>query len=492
MYSYNFPFDKVLFRDYVMHKMIDLPPSYYEYMPKESIVYVTRFTDKEAFEYLRDKSQIAEEINKRIDVANHVADMMRGETRNVYFDFSFSMSFRQMFCFIKKREVKEKVKKTLIVSYFQAREKKVLKSYFKDVDWLELAKDEASAEEYDFKYTNDYYIYLATFNRMLLLDKYMTWMRKNNATVPIKDNDYSNPLNFVDYFMRQIGQYMDILRQDRGRRYYIVGDGPGTASAACQVLGIDYYSYEPNSIGDKAREIGLISSQYKGEPNECDIVFLANVDPYVDYNQYLDYDRVVVDYSGKGGDQLDRSRGGRGAVYATYDINLVSFPRRSTCLGILKDKEVNPQTDLAYQICVENGISVDKNSTYKVTTNEYQDEFNMITLEKPSDRRARKGHVKMFKGVFFYYFDDNQRVYYDDGMIRYHPLSYKGIAYTRDYHIDGNVVHVRSVRPEKLCGILLDDGRVERLFYISQYENENGQRHGIYKMISQMFKKGED
>jgi len=473
-----------------MHKIIDLPTSYYEYMPKESIVYLTNFSTKEAFDYLRDAHQSAEEINIRIDVAGHVGDMMRGEKRNVYFDFSFSMAFRQMFCLVKKREIVKQEKRMKIVSYYQAREKKVLKSYFKNIDWLELAKDESSPDMYDFKYGSDYHIYLSSFNKFFLVNKYMDWMRKNNATVPIKDNDYSNPLNFVDYFNRQIGQYMDVIRQQRDRRYYIVGDGPGTASVACLLLGVDYYSYEPNAIGDRAREIGLVTSQYEGEPlPSVDIVFLANVDPYVDYDQYSDYDRVVVDFSGKGGKDLSRSYGGRGTVYSTYDIELVAFPRRSSCLGILKDKEVAPQTALANQICIENGIKVNEDSIYKVTTNEYEDEFNMITLEKPSDKRARKGHVKFVKGVFFYYFDDGQRVYYDEGMVVYHPMSYKGIAYTRDYYVDGNVVHVRSVRPEKLCGILLDDGRIERLFYISQYENEHGQRHGIYKLMSQMFRK---
>jgi len=195
-----------------------------------------------------------------------------------------------------------------------------LKSYFKNIDWLELAKDESSPDMYDFKYGSDYHIYLSSFNKFFLVNKYMDWMRKNNATVPIKDNDYSNPLNFVDYFNRQIGQYMDVIRQQRDRRYYIVGDGPGTASVACLLLGVDYYSYEPNAIGDRAREIGLVTSQYEGEPlPSVDIVFLANVDPYVDYDQYSDYDRVVVDFSGKGGKDLSRSYGGRGTVYSTYD-----------------------------------------------------------------------------------------------------------------------------------------------------------------------------
>jgi len=32
----------------------------------------------------------------------------------------------------------------------------------------------------------------------------MKWMRENNYTIPIADQNYQNPLNFVDYFFSTI------------------------------------------------------------------------------------------------------------------------------------------------------------------------------------------------------------------------------------------------------------------------------------------------
>jgi len=207
----------------------------------------------------------------------------------------------------------------------------------------------------------------------------------------------------------------------------------------------------------------------------------------VDYKRYEEYDRIVVDFSGKGAD-LNRTLGGRGSVYSSLYIELIAFPRRSSCLGLLQGKEVRPITPLARQICLENDVPVNDNGTYVVTTNEKEDNMNLISREKPSDLRARKGHVKLYKGVFFVFFEEGQQVFYDDGFSPYYPLSYSHSKYVSDYHVVGNMVHVKSVRPQKVVGIMRDDGRVERLFYIEQYENNDGVRYGVYRPHGLMFK----
>jgi len=474
-----------VFRDY---NEIDLPKIYVERIRSNAKVHLTRYTTEEMFKFLTDNNVSYETRCDRVKLAMGVSDVINGKEIGEFFDFSFSMHNRRIMCLlpVEKPKVKE-----VITTYIEAKQKGVIKSYFGKHDWLKIAQDQRNGSQYDYKYSNDYSDFLSSFNKMYLVECYLRWLRENNATLPIKDNDYSNPLNFVDYFFRQIGQYMDIIRHKLDRKYFIVGDGPGTASVACMLLGVNYFSYEPNDIGSKAREISLITSRQRIDPDKDDIVFLANVGPYVDYNEYLDYDRVIVDYSGVPSD-IKRSNGGRGSVYATYDISLVSFPRRSSCLGLLKDKKVNPQTDLAYQMCVENGIEVSKEAQYKVTTDEYSDEFNMVSMEKPSDKRARIGHVKMYKGVFFYYYDDDQEVFYTDGYCHYQPLSYGSLKYVTDYYVDGNVIHAKSVRPEKVCGIILDDGRIEKLFFISKYENDKHERYGIFKSKAMMFQKNED
>jgi len=55
-------------------------------------------------------------------------------------------------------------------------------------------------DKYIYKYSGDYLSYLKIYSPLVLAEYYMRWMRENNATITIKDQDYSNPLNFVDYF----------------------------------------------------------------------------------------------------------------------------------------------------------------------------------------------------------------------------------------------------------------------------------------------------
>jgi len=59
---------------------------------------------------------------------------------------------------------------------------------------------------------------------------------------------------------------------------------------------------------------------------------------------------------------------------------------------------------LSKQICLENGINnfSDKDDAYTVTTDAYSDHMNLISMELPSDARAKKGHVKKHMGVFFF------------------------------------------------------------------------------------------
>jgi len=297
-------------------------------------------------------------------------------------------------------------------------------------------------------------------------------------------------LNFVDYFFRQLGQYLDIIRNCRDRRYYIVGDGPGTASIACLMLDVPYFSMEPNDIGSKARSLGIITSDSLGELYEDDIVFLANVGDYVDYSVYADNDKIIVDYSGIEQDGLIRCEGGRGSVYASMEISLTSFPRRSDCLGLLKDKEVYPTTPLAKQMCMENGIevlNVSKEGAYLVTTDPCSDQMNMISKELPSDPRARIGHVKKAYGVFFTYYEEGQKVFGEDCFAEYFPRSYSSIKYVRKFYIDGEIVHAVSPRPEKVRGVCLDDGRIMKLFYLSSYKM-NGITYGRYKSLELMFR----
>jgi len=479
----------VTFADFSAREKLDIPSAYISFIKPNAKVYITELQGSQVLKFLSDESVDNIVKNRRYEIATAIADVLKGQQRYEFYDFSFNTDARRMMCLVSPpKKVYRQVS-----NLQQAEEYGVVRSYFRMVDWLNILVDDKSYSGIEFIYPKDcelwkeYYEYVAFhFSQFKIVEYYIRWMRNNDASLWISEIDYSNPLNFVSYFNRQLGQYIDIIKQCRDRRYYIVGDGPGTASIACTILGVKYFSYEPNGIGDKARKLGIISSDKSGEIDKDDIVFLANVGDYVDYEQYEEYDRIVVDFSGKGAD-LDRTLGGRGSVYSSLAIELIAFPRRSSCLGLLEGKDICPITPLAKQICLENGIEV-KEHGLQVTTDEKDDHMNLISREKPSDLRARKGHVKLYKGVFFTYYQEGQQVFYDDGFSPYYPLSYSHVRYVSDYHIVGNMIHVKSIRPEKVMGVIRDDGRVEKLFYIEQYENKDGVRYGVYRPHGLMFR----
>jgi len=483
-------FDK-MFKCLYYHQFIssvaqDFPPRYQNLVSPMAKVYITGYSGKFMLDFLRDETTLCGSLSSRRFVADSVSDVIAGHRRDIFFDFSFKLESRRLLSLLPYP--KKEVFFPSVSGWQEAQNKGCLKTYFGHYDWLGITKND-SDKEYPVIYNNDYSVYLQSLDKFFLMERYLVWMRENNCTLPIENQDYSNPLNFVDYFFRQIGQYMDIIRNNLTRRYYIVGDGPGTASVACMMLSVQYVSMEPNSIGDKARLLGIITSDELPELFKDDIVFLANVGDFVDYSLYDAYDKIIVDYSGKEQVGLVRAYGGRGSVYTSLEISLTAFPRRSNCLGLLKGKKINPLTPLSKQICLENGINnfSDKDDAYTVTTDAYSDHMNLISMELPSDARAKKGHVKKHMGVFFHYWEEGQKVFGDDCFTEYNPKSYSTIKYVRQYYIDGEIIHAISPRPEKVRGVYMDDGRIMKLFYISSYVLD-GKTYGRYKSLELMFR----
>jgi len=423
----------ILFRDFKDNYPSDVPTAYTDTIPYDSRIYLTDFGVSEMLAFMRVQEDYDSQ-KRKYDIAFSISDVIAGLVRKEFFDFSFKMENRRMLSILPSFKVIER--RETIKCYEEAQQKGLLKSYFGDKDWLSITKDDTSDKrKYDFMYDDDYDNFLRNYTTLQLAQYYMKWMREHNATLTIKDQDYSSPLNFVDYFFRQLGQYIDIIQNDRKRRYYIIGDGPGTASIACLILSVNYVSMEPNMIGAQARDLGIITDKDKPELEDDDVIFLANVGDYVNYADYDNYDKIIVDFSGVEQPRLKRSYGGRGSVYSTMDIVLTSFPRRSMCVGLLQDKKVVPTTFLAKQMLIENGIDIysDSEGTYRVTTNEQEDVMNLISMELPSDLRARKGHVKKFMGVFFQYFDEGQRVISEEGFSEYFPKSYNSVRYVKKF-----------------------------------------------------------
>jgi len=130
---------------------------------------------------------------------------------------------------------------------------------------LKLAHDINS--ECLYGYNDDYYEWVcSSFSKDQVVCAYRSWIALNQRYVPLKDNDYSDPLTFAVHFERQIAIYYDIISNVRDcRPMYIIGDGSGAASIACMMADRPYYSYEPNGIGSVAIRLGIVSSSLPRE-----------------------------------------------------------------------------------------------------------------------------------------------------------------------------------------------------------------------------------
>jgi hypothetical protein len=472
---------------FLQNNTTNLQMRYIKIFPLHAKIYLTGLRGKDIISYFKDENCGEDEIDRRYKILNSVADFKAGKKVDEFYDFLLLPSESLVVCLVPSK----KKKKILVSNMTEAKNYGVLRSYFGSYDWLSLCSDEESSAPFSFLYFGDYDKYLNLIPIEKKIEHYLRWMRENAFPVAIYNNDYSSPLYFVDYFFKQLAQYIDILRNYKDREIYIIGDGPGTASIACRFLGLAYYSYEPNKIGYKARQLGIISSDIPGEIKKNDLVFIANVSEFIDYDDFIDYERVIVDFSCKEVEDMISVASSRGSVHCARDIVLMSFPKRSRCLGLLRGKNVIPKTPLAKAICNDNGINIGKEEpdiqkNYYVTTDPYDDEMNVISMEKPSDSRAHKGHMKKKFGTFFVHYDDGQQIFFDDGFDLYYSQSYKKSRYVTDYYMEGNLIHAHSPRPEKVRGIQADDGRITRLFYLYSYESE-GKMYGVYRSLSHPF-----
>jgi len=89
----------------------------------------------------------------------------------------------------------------------------------------------------------------------------------NAIPLKVTEQYYDDPRHFYVTVEKQFSLYYETMyklkREYKGKdplKFFIPGDGVGIGSIISMMLGVEYYSTEPNGIGSVARSLGIISS----------------------------------------------------------------------------------------------------------------------------------------------------------------------------------------------------------------------------------------
>ena len=153
----------------------------------------------------------------------------------------------------------EEKKLEVVSSGERAKEIGRLGTYYKSVDFLEIMKDEDEVGEYVYATATDYYDYVRkTYDKKFIAMRYMDVMKKKAFVAT--DIDYTT-FNYsgVMRALSQMEEYHVIL--DGQKKVVLSSDGYGFCSCYCILNGIEYFSSEPNGVGEVARQLGIIHSK---------------------------------------------------------------------------------------------------------------------------------------------------------------------------------------------------------------------------------------
>jgi len=155
---------------------------------------------------------------------------------------------------IYKDDFQEYIDKFCVSSYKMAQEKMCLGEYFSGVGVFPVVVTSCRIN-----YTGDYDDYIRSLTRNELFELYGKYRYSERN----RNQDYSTPVSFITTAMEQIENYTVMFRKIKSLGYsvYIPGDGIGLGSYISSMLGIKYFSSEPNDIGRESNIQGLISSR---------------------------------------------------------------------------------------------------------------------------------------------------------------------------------------------------------------------------------------
>lgn len=288
-------------------------------------------------------------------------------------------------------------------------EYKELKREKKDYDIYDVI-DRMPWEEYKNMHQDDYYdVVCKVYSLEERLEHYEYFMQQRQNKVPLMRQTYSDPLTFYGTYRYQTTVYEEIFKQLQGVKIYIVGDGPGTASAAAIRCGLEYYSYEPNGIGTLARRLGIITSDKPRKAGDTDITFLGNV---MDYDLAVETfsERVLIfDESRKNMEELDMVEvpESEGKIWHTKNIYLqlpkIRFLPVANCVHMLPEK-VRPLDAKSSFFAKKNGFIV-ADDGFPICTSPDLNGFNILTRDWAYGKMFKSGMTKWVDGRTMKVFD---------------------------------------------------------------------------------------
>jgi len=249
-----------------------------------------------------------------------------------------------------------------------------------------------------------------------------------SRAVPILAQEYTSHMDNYSAYAHRLPLIIEVIAQiPRQIKIFAPGDGIGVVSIACLALNRDYWSSEPNAIGDRAYELGIIKSKQTyesfSEYNYDGVVILSNLARYCDLTSISKFANVVVI------DELCYFPGCEfvpiiphtyNRIRSTLPIQVVSnffdgINKVDALLPII-DTYVTPDPRafvamerLGYKISALKGSTLSKfvdTGDGKIVT------YNFVSVTKPSDfiityrkkagaQCGRPGQMCFFEGVFY-------------------------------------------------------------------------------------------
>lgn len=404
--------------------------------------------------------------NSVIDMINALCDKRYVSVDSDLLDINFIL----IGTFIPRFSHKEKID-----SWVVAESKHCLKSYFSNHDIFNCT--EGKSEDYEYNYKGDYYDYIRTYDLKDRIMMYRNYLKLASDDIPIKYNSFDDPRYFVGVSDRQFGEYEKILNllEDKSR-LFIVGDGIGIMSMIALKNGRDYFSIERGGIGMIAVSIGLIS-EVKFSPAQVhpeDILVLANVEEYLkeeelkEYCSYFTKVLVVAENRvSRVGDPVPYS--GNKLFSVGLEVGPLNPPPIARVADYLNVRQPIAPQDYKSKLYVESlGLDVSKEG-FRVAFGNREGAFNIRNRKYPSNMKfARKGDIKLYKGVKFKFEDDGQGVVTQDEVFRYYPydLDNPMILLRGNYREEDDLVIAYVLRPKQIRKYVDEYGVVKPIFFL--------------------------
>jgi hypothetical protein len=360
-----------------------------------------------------------------------------------------------------------------------------LKDYFFGKDYLDLFM--GGKQRHDCNYSGDYEDYVLTkYTRKERAALYVSYLQRNNNSVPVSSNSYVSCLNNVDLTLRQAAMYQEILEEIQGQ-VDIVSDGAGTCSLACINIDKEYSSEEINPIADVAKKLQIVG----GDFDTSHTLIVANSIEY-ENNQELtkDYEKVVIIEEGNIGDfkvlqDFEQVKYTTGKVW-TKGIKLkYKYPMYCRVVDYIRSKEpIFPLDFKSNCFCEENDIKVSQKG-FKIATSNIRNAYNIASRGVPSNINVAKiGDIKEKDYLFFEYEEPGQVQICNNTAFHYYPedMHRRVFLLPSMYQKEGDLYKSEVSNP-RATRFIFDKGRTNVAYYLFTREIK-GRNISYYSITS--------